>query len=210
MESIPKNEVHLFWYRSSDHALMEALLLPEDRTKASSYRIVDRRIEFETERGALRETLTRYLGPSNVTLLTTENGKPYLKDSDIFFNLSHSTNLILIGISRGRKIGVDVEANREKYRWRELADRFFSPEEKSWLFANPTPENFFHLWTLKESFLKLTGEGLDRSLSSFSVVGDNQNRLAWLSHIDCPKGFSAAIALEGLAVPSALRTIRSY
>ncbi|HEX2940144.1 MAG TPA: 4'-phosphopantetheinyl transferase superfamily protein, partial [Rhodopila sp.] len=50
------------------------------------------------------------------------------------------------------------------------ADRYFRPEEVAWLGSLPEPQRvggFLRLWTLKEAFIKATGEGLARDLASF-------------------------------------------
>ena len=55
---------------------------------------------------------------------------------------------------------------------RDVASRFFHREEIRYLDSLPQfrrDEGFYRLWTLKESFVKATGRGLDLPLRSFWI-----------------------------------------
>ncbi len=99
-------------------------------------------------------------------------GKPYFPDHPkLHFNLSHSGTMVMAGFS-STEIGCDVE---QVVRVNEkVARRFFAPEEQSALFACTSIEErtdlFYRIWTRKESYIKLTGEGMHLDLESFSVV----------------------------------------
>ncbi len=99
------------------------------------------------------------------------NGKPYLANaSDLQFNLSHA-GTYAIGSFSCMDVGVDIEKVQSGKR--KVADRFFTPEEL--MHINQTDvvteqeEQFFRLWTLKESFLKVTGKGMALAMDSFSI-----------------------------------------
>lgn len=97
------------------------------------------------------------------------SGKPYLSyPSNLFFNISHSDNWIAIAIDL-EEIGVDVEDISPIDLG--IAKRFFTEKENIQLFSVSEIkrlELFYTFWTLKESFLKLIGEGLRIPLNSFS------------------------------------------
>ena len=99
-----------------------------------------------------------------------ENGKPYLADNAVFFNLSHSENTVICAVSE-REIGVDAEKVGEADL--EVARRFFHRDEFALLENLPTNEEkrdmFFRLWTWKESFVKALGKGIMMPLDSFCV-----------------------------------------
>jgi 4'-phosphopantetheinyl transferase len=66
-------------------------------------------------------------------------------------------------------VGFDLERFDRRIEL-EIADRYFRPEEVSWLMGLPPserPRGFLRLWTLKEALIKATGEGLSRELDSF-------------------------------------------
>lgn len=93
------------------------------------------------------------------------NGKPYLRDSRAFFNISHSGDYVVCSISES-EIGCDVQTVG-KYNPR-IAERFFTEKEKLFLEESENqPHDFTKLWTLKESVLKKTGEGITKGLDSF-------------------------------------------
>lgn len=101
-----------------------------------------------------------------------ENGKPYFINYPQFhFNLSHSENRAMCIMST-EEVGCDVE--KIKRDRGKLAERFFMPEEVSWIksFASPEEETkaFYRLWTLKECYMKLTGLGLALSPESFAFA----------------------------------------
>ena len=57
-----------------------------------------------------------------------------------------------------------------------VANRFFTARECAALQACATEEErrclFYRIWTLKESFVKMTGEGVMRAFHTFSVLPD--------------------------------------
>lgn len=111
------------------------------------------------------------LPPDHYNLVKGEHGKPYLEGnpSPLFFNLSHSGDYIVCAID-DREVGIDIE-HKGKMRM-AVARRFFHPAEILKLDAcekDQQADLFFRYWSVKESFLKYTGEGLAASLSGFQV-----------------------------------------
>lgn len=100
----------------------------------------------------------------------TNKGKPFMKNSPIHFNISHSGDWVVLAVA-DIDVGIDVELLREiNYR---IATRFFSKYENALLekLEGKNKSNlFFDFWTLKESYLKLLGTGLTKSLNSFTIV----------------------------------------
>lgn len=100
-----------------------------------------------------------------------KNGKPYLKDyPEIYFNLSHSGTMAM-AVLADVEAGCDIEQvgrNRE-----QVARRFFTPQEQAYLHrageGEAWAEAFCRIWTMKEAFLKVTGEGARIPLTDFSV-----------------------------------------
>ncbi len=99
------------------------------------------------------------------------NRKPVLKNSPLRFNLSHSGNVVFCAVS-DKDVGCDVERIRNiKMR---IAERFFFREEYAALAECADNESrtdlFFRYWTLKESFMKVTGLGFELPLSEFCII----------------------------------------
>lgn len=122
------------------------------------------------------------LREAKVRFAQGENGKPYLVDyPGIHFNLAHSGHMVLAAFA-DREVGCDIE--KIKTANLRLAKRFFCPGEYAYLLSLEEKEQnrgFYRLWTLKESFLKVTGRGIRMPLDSFAfdISKDNQGILLW-------------------------------
>lgn len=203
---MPISDVLIWSGRADEQTARLELLSAEEQEKAGRYPIAERRIVFVTARSVLRKLLAAKLGtsPEHVPIRIGERGKPYLENASVSFNVSHSGNWILIAIAEGREIGVDIEQINPKRPLERLADRFYHEEEKAELKARPSTKTFFEIWTRKEAYLKLEGGGIDRELSSFSVWQSTPSGI-YLSTIEAPAGYCAAIALRGTAAPTISR-----
>lgn len=120
---------------------------------------------YKNEHDAAYELLTEVLKDyfkvrfSELEIVKGEHGKPYFKNSDICFNVSHCRGLVVCAVARGVEVGVDAE-NIRPYR-ANVAERIFCEAEKATLeMADNKDEFFFKVWTFKESVVKLGGEGL--------------------------------------------------
>lgn len=149
-----------------------------ERLRASRFIFERDRRRFIVGRARLRHLLASRLGvqPHAVELVYGPHGKPALSrrfaDSDLRFNLSRSEEVAVYVFSRGREIGIDVEAVRVMRDADDIAARFFSPREnKSYCTLDPRdkPLGFFNCWTRKEAFIKALGDGLCHPLDCFDV-----------------------------------------
>ena len=97
-----------------------------------------------------------------------EHGKPMIDGLE--FSLSHSGNLVVCAVS-DQPVGCDVEEIREAPKG--VAERYFSEGEQAYLsrFAREEYDKaFFRFWTMKESYVKMTGEGLRVPFEAYEVV----------------------------------------
>ena len=77
---------------------------------------------------------------------------------------------MLLGVTSGRALGVDVESVEAREADVDGLDRYFAPEESAALRSLPPAarrRRFFELWTLKESYIKARGLGLAIALDAF-------------------------------------------
>lgn len=101
-----------------------------------------------------------------------EYGKPYLKDSGVFFSLSHSEKLALCTVSE-HELGADVQQIRPYDR--RLALRFFTAGEREYIGSCQDMDRAFtRVWALKESYIKAVGLGLSIPLFSFDLCPKGQ------------------------------------
>jgi 4'-phosphopantetheinyl transferase len=176
---LENNEVHL-WLITVPTELdflpsYRLCLTGEERTRADRFHFPQDRARFTLGRGALRKLLMRYSATTEISLAANEYGKPHLTQpaSSLQFNVAHSGDLVLLGFSRGRPIGVDIERLRPDFATTDVAQRFFAPDEAAVLAALPRPDRvdgFFNCWTRKEAYIKARGLGLSLPLHSFSVA----------------------------------------
>lgn len=99
--------------------------------------------------GHYRDIMSRQGGvlPNTLDIIREEGKKPRFDSDEVFFNLSHSHGVVMLGISH-TPIGVDIEKIRDiDYK----SVKFIDADDV---------EDFFEKWTERESYLKLTGEGL--------------------------------------------------
>lgn len=104
-------------------------------------------------------------------IAVSESGKPYDKNSDTHFNLSHS-GMYAAAVFDECDVGIDIEVQRNVDL--KLAGRFFSPEETALLNASSSPEKqFLHTWTRKEALIKAYGKPLSCMLTDLNTVSEN-------------------------------------
>lgn len=99
-------------------------------------------------------------------------GKPQAEN--VHFNLSHSGNLVICAVG-GKAVGCDIEKIEKEPEG--VAERFFHRNEAEYLQKFPEPERsamFFRLWTWKESYVKMTGEGLQLPLQDFEILPEGE------------------------------------
>ncbi|MBQ4559369.1 MAG: 4'-phosphopantetheinyl transferase superfamily protein [Tyzzerella sp.] len=99
-----------------------------------------------------------------------EHGKPMVEGLE--FNLSHSGDLVICVVS-DKPVGCDIEKLREAPKG--VSERCFSDGEQAYLSQFSEGEynhKFFELWTMKESYVKMTGEGMGLRFEAYEVVVD--------------------------------------
>lgn len=139
-------------------------MLPEGRRREILRPV---RAETRRERAAEGMLLSQALsarGADPAKIFVREDGKPC--HPDLFFNLSHSGGGVALALSEEGEVGCDTERLRPVPM---CVERAFFPAEKRYLEgAEDRALAFFRLWTGKESYLKMTGEGL-KGLRSVEV-----------------------------------------
>ena len=138
---------------------------PQRRDKALRFRFeLDRRLSVAVYL-LLCEGLEKEYGLTGLPeFVSGYHGKPALKDHpDIHFNLSHCPRAALCVIDDA-PVGCDVECVPSGLDM-DVCRRCFNEEELAGIAGSDDPQlAFTRLWTRKEAFLKLTGEGLTDDL----------------------------------------------
>ncbi len=124
-----------------------------------------KRTESVCAKALLFEILRKEFNLSAFTVVCDENGKPYIKNSPLHFNLSHSGDYVLC-LCGTEKVGCDIQTKCE-YK-EKVAKRFFTEREYEFLCKSEEKElDFTRIWTMKESILKYHGDGISGGLDSY-------------------------------------------
>jgi 4'-phosphopantetheinyl transferase len=217
-------EVHV-WTMRLDASLgalaeLEAGLSSAERDAHARYVRPRDRAMFALSHATRRALLGAYVGvsPGALTFATGEHGKPRLDGtaSDVRFNVSHSGDVALLAVARGKELGVDVEEIRASADLDAIARAQFSPREQSDLRrAGASDEarvrSFFACWSRKEAVIKAIGLGLAFPLAAFDVAVDPDapprllasrdarlDAAVWSMHpLRIPAGHAGALMVEG-------------
>lgn len=202
---------------------LEQYLSPDERRRADQFVFSQDHRNFVAARGILRSILARYLNcqPGNIFFNYSTDGKPALGSPELAkrleFNLSHSSGFLVVAVTQGLKVGVDIELLRQMPDMNLIASHSFSECEQKAFSRLPVEETlpgFFGCWTRKEAYLKAIGDGLSIPLDSFDVSLSPENPISMLSNRINPdavsgwsfftfvpsQGFIGAVVIEGQTV----------
>jgi 4'-phosphopantetheinyl transferase len=178
LPALPANTIHIWRLCPADRLAKDDYLMclqPEERERAGRLLFPADQQQSIASRGTLRLLLRHYTGAEHardLRLAYGEQGKPYFADSDLRFNLSHTSDLALFAFAREIDLGVDVENVHTSDDLDAVAEQNFAPAERDALLATPQGDRvpaFYRCWTRKEALLKAEGSGLFRPLDAFTV-----------------------------------------
>jgi 4'-phosphopantetheinyl transferase len=153
-------------------------LSPDEIQKADKFQFERDRWQFIVCRATLRKILGAYLRiqPSEICFSYNDFGKPTLnsvKDKKSYcFNISHSNGIVLIAVTNGQEVGIDLEYMKEEFATLKVAEQFCSQIELSALSSitdDLRVSAFYSFWTRKEAFAKAIGEGLSIPLKQIKL-----------------------------------------
>jgi 4'-phosphopantetheinyl transferase len=230
---LPDDQAHL-WVadhrvRPDELARHFEVLDEGERESAARFRFHKDYRRFVFGHGYLRVILGQYCGvaPGGLRIArrcavcgSGEHGKPFLlpdsgATSTIRFSYSYSDELVVVGVSNGVDVGVDVERVDGGFGWREVADTALSPGERSTLEGldgDAAARAFYGIWTRKEAVSKTTGQGLSqlvemdtgdwahRAGGEFEVPAGRPGGPSVGRVLDVPE-HEAAVAVEGASAP---------
>ena len=114
--------------------------------------------EPKQETRRLAKALLEKLGYPDMPLEHDGRGRPFFPGGP-GISLSHTAKAAAAAVSDSGPVGIDIEGIRPVRPG--LARRVMSREELLWYQdRGERPEDFFRLWTLKESYYKYLGTGL--------------------------------------------------
>jgi 4'-phosphopantetheinyl transferase len=174
----------------------------DERHRAARFRRAQDGERYLVAHGALRFLLGRYLtcDPLSLHFAVSRNGKPFLENQRLQFNLSHSGDFALIAVAQSRQVGADIEQVRPMPDLDAVAARVCTPGELDRLgrLANLDRERaFFAMWTRKEALAKATGEGISAIAADASDSTAEGNGHWTTAEVNDVPGYAACVAAEG-------------
>lgn len=218
----------------AEKALLEKLSAKRQRRVLACSQLKGRR--EMTGAGLLLSAVLKKQGFSEEELVYGFNGKPLVPTKDtskeFYFNLSHSGDMVLMAVS-SKEVGCDVEQlesekqkavsgeeenaqeavpieeNVVSRRHQKIAQRFFTEKEQK-AVDEGGKKTFYRIWTRKESYIKMTGEGmkvpflsLDTchvSLDSKKIARQGELQPCFFEEYDLP-GYQIAICAQEKEFP---------
>ncbi len=114
----------------------------------------------------MRKILSYYsdIPPEKLEFIYGPKGKPALLQNPkkLEFNLSHSKDWAVLGITQGIPLGVDIEKKETTYN-KAVAKRFFKNEVQD-------AETFYQLWVNREAAIKALGGGVFSNMDLTKVI----------------------------------------
>jgi 4'-phosphopantetheinyl transferase len=159
------------WYAyysvlDQNYLFFSTLISPEEKQKAAGFKKPDDARLYILRHGMVRVILGQFIheDPAKIQIVRTKSGKPALnpegKFSDVRFSLSHTDEMVCLGITRNYEIGLDITTTNPHTPFSEITHYLFTPGEIRWLehtIPEQRPKQFFRIWSLKEAILKATG-----------------------------------------------------
>lgn len=163
-------------------SLAPQMLSEDESNRALKYHFERDRKIYLSGHVFIRKVLSHYSGvaPADIMLTPVVNAKPRMTNAPfpLHFNISHCGTRILVAVGFDTDVGIDVEEILDDFDMEGFAENNYHPNEigkLSRLNAVKQVEYFYTIWTRKESWLKLTGEGSNDRLRELDFSGENES-----------------------------------
>ena len=122
---------------------------------------------FSNSKSAIEKILSEFYGIESPIFSYTENGKPFLKNGELSFSISHTDKLLFLAFS-DTEIGIDAEMLTREVNYLPILKKLH-PTVCEKIHSN---EDFLRIWTILESAVKYIGGRIARDLKEFSIQND--------------------------------------
>jgi len=172
-------------------------------------------------RTACSELIVKSLIPGTQQILrfntAGEPVKPHINLHEVFFNISHDSDIVVVASHPHVAVGVDImkiqpPPSGDISEFLNNLRSIFHPSEWEYMTASDKGgvlERFYHVWTAKEAVLKCIGTGLYTELDSVkvditdhigsvlhacvSVVGFDMEHFSCIIYNHCVPGYTIAV-----------------
>ena len=213
---LKNEELHIWKYSlNTEDYISEKnnpLLSKNEVTRCNQFLQESDKIRYICNHRFVRNVLSLYLNiaASKINFDLEPRGKPFIKNSNLFFNYSYRASHGLLAISKNQAVGVDIEKMKPLQDILTFSEFSFSEQEKEIIFKSENKKNvetLFTFWTFKEAIIKLLGIGLNADLtkidlsdffySELNPLSYSNNEIFTIKKIIVNQEFKAAFALKG-------------
>lgn len=143
-----------------------------EQEKANRFFNVQDKKRYLVTRFALRRILSLFIDIPAGQIMFYQSGNRKPAVHGIEFNLTHSSNLLLIAISL-HPVGVDIEFVQPDFTFEGIFSSICSSDEQFQILHADNPvRSFYTCWTRKEAVLKASGEGLVDDMAKLDIAKD--------------------------------------
>lgn len=159
-----KHELMPFFSKTRPEKIGRLMLNPQDSSLSEKHiSALEQSAAAELAICAAMKNSGRPFAPSDYAY--KESGQPTIQNGHI--SISHTEGYAACAIAR-EPVGIDVE--REHTFSKAAAKRILSPQEELLRESANADELLSRIWTVKESFLKMTGEGIPGGMRTLELI----------------------------------------
>lgn len=159
-----KHELMPFFSKTRLEKIGRLMLNPQDSSLSEKHiSALEQSAAAELAICAAMKNSGRPFAPSDYAY--KESGQPTIQNGHI--SISHTEGYAACAIAR-EPVGIDVE--REHAFSKAAAKRILSPQEELLRESANADELLSRIWTVKESFLKMTGEGIPGGMRTLELI----------------------------------------
>lgn len=157
-------EIYYGKSNASDIENKESQLVEFFKQKVNKYSDYNSRIVRINAYYELQNILIKKKIPLEFTI--NSYGKIYLNNNNLYFNLSHSNDYYAFAISK-EEVGIDIEKVRDDVNI-DLIKRISNSKDEI--------KDVIKMWTIKESYLKYLGTGINTNLKDILINKNSVSR----------------------------------
>ena len=142
------------------------------KNKISKYKFKDDRYRTLAGKILLLKYLKKNTKYNLDNIFFTKYNKPYIKNFNLNFNISHAGRYAIAVFGEYEQLGVDIEDSINNIDIDDFKSVLSDYEFDKIKNSKSKLEDFYTLWTTKEAVLKADGRGITEKIEDVIIEGD--------------------------------------